>query len=73
MANNKMIYKILGVSEERTKEIENIVENLMFYTSYDITEIPSKILEEINDPKEVFIASMLFTRIHDFVNNKVYK
>jgi len=74
MNKEKQIYEILGISEERANEILKEVENLMFLTSYDTTEIPLKILEKFNDPKEVFIATMVYVRIHDVViNNKVYK
>ncbi len=74
MVREMMIYEILDIDKEKVDEITKFVENLMFYTSYDITEIPPKIIEKYNDPKEVFLASMLFTRIHDIViNNKVYK
>lgn len=74
MAHEIMIYEILNVDKDKVDEITKFVENLMFYTSYDITEIPPKIIEKYSDPKEVFLASMLFTRIHDtIINNKVYK
>ena len=69
----KMVNELLGVPEDRVKYITDWVENLIFSTSYDFTEIPTKIIEEFKDPNELFMATMLFVRIHDVVNSKVYK
>lgn len=73
MSDVVRVYEIIDVDKERADEILDYVEHLIFETSMDITEVPKAILEHYTDPKDTFLAGIVYGIVKEFINNKVYK
>lgn len=68
-----MVYELIDIDKEKADEILEYVEHLFFETSLDVPDVVKKIIDKYDDPREAFLAGMVFRTLSEFINNKVYK